>query len=137
MLPHRANLTRQKIWGISQNKPTLIAKDLEAFGVSRQVTYAILLARGAFKWFSVRRQIIALKDEWKEKIKIAIEKLKTANKKPDNGFEIGYLRGYLKALEECRGQVRALCHSERWQAPDFDTAAQKFLSDLERENENA
>ena len=39
-----------------------------------------------------------------------------------------YLRGYLKATEECRAEIRDMCHSDRWRAPDFDKEAQEYLN---------
>ena len=129
MLEYKNLLTPKLIWNIEQNKPSLIAKDLQAFGVAPEITHDILLARGVYKWLSVRRQLIKLKNVWKSRIVETLSKLREA-KKSDNAYEVGYLRGYLKAYNECRGEVRALCHSERWQAPDFDRKAQAHLRGL-------
>lgn len=126
MLDYLPLLTPELIWNIEQNKPSLIAKDLLSYGVPEDVTYDILLARGVYKWLSVRRKIIKLKNVWKSRITETIENLKTA-KRADNAYQMGYLRGYLKAYEECRGEVRELCHSTRWQAPDIDRKAQRHL----------
>lgn len=124
-------LDNKNIWNYAQNKPTLIAKDLEQFGVPRDDTYHILLTRGVFKWFAVRRQLIKLKNAWKSKITFTLLEL-TAAKEGDDFYKVAFLKGYLKAYEECRAEVRALCHSERWQAPDFDRHAQEYLKRLER-----
>lgn len=129
MLEYQDLLTPEKIWNIEQNKPSLIARDLQAFGVPPEATHSILLARGVYKWLSVRRRLIRLKDAWKSRVVETLAKLKAA-KQPCNDYEVGYLRGYLKAYEECREEVRALCHSERWQAPDFDRQAQAHLQSL-------
>lgn len=129
MLEYQDRLTPELIWSIEQNKPSLVAKDLLAFGVPPEVTHNVLLGRGVYKWLSVRRQIIKLKNVWKGRIAETLAKLKEA-KRSHNDYEVGYLRGYLRAYEECRGEVRALCHSDRWQAPDFDSQAQAHLRRL-------
>ena len=129
MLEYQNLLTPELIWNIEQNKPSLVAKDLQAFGVPSKITHSILLARGVYKWLSVRRQLIKLKNVWKTRISETLAKLKEA-KRERNGYEVGYLRGYLKAYEECRAEVRTLCHSKRWQAPDFDRQAQAHLRSL-------
>lgn len=129
MLKYQNLLTPELIWNIEQNKPSLVAEDLEEFGVPAHITHSVLLARGVYKWLSVRRQIIKLKNVWKARIVETLAKLKEA-KRSHNDYEVGYLRGYLKAYEECRSEVRALCHSERWQAPDFDRKAQAHLRGL-------
>lgn len=128
-LPYSELLTPELIWNIEQNKPSLIVGDFEALGIDPETTHSILLARGVYKWLSVRRLLIKTKDAWKETIKDTLAKLREA-KIPNNAYQIGYLRGYLKAKEECRADIRKLCHSERWQAPDFDRNANKFLDGL-------
>lgn len=77
--------------------------------------YGILLKRGVFKWLAVRRKLIKLKNNWKREI--------TELNRKKNEQE----KGYLKALERCRREIRGLCHSERWQAPDSDKKAINFL----------
>lgn len=104
------------IWQERQNKPTYVAKDLSTHGIPTDVAYEILLRRGVFKWFAVRRRLIRLKDEWKAQIR-GLNRKKTP-----------WEKGYLKALEECRAEVRELCHSERWQVPDNDSAAREWLT---------
>ena len=121
-------LDRKSIWCIRQNKPSYVAKDLAIFGVPEKITHRILLARGVYKWFSVRRQLIKLKDVWKSRIRVAHEEIRNTKNR-------SYLKGYLKAYEEARKEVRVLCHSERWQAPDFDRDAQRFLKELENEKD--
>lgn len=108
------------IWNYKQNKPSLICKDLDLlFGVPQHCTAKILVARGAAKWFSVRRELIKLKNGWKEQIKLLYE-----DRKVRGTPEYWYNRGKREALEQCRKEIRILCHSERWQCPDFDS---KFL----------
>lgn len=121
------DLSRKTIANFSQNKPSLIAKDLAAIaGVPKSLTHSILLARGAYKWFSVRRQVIRFKTMLKGVVKLALARLIDA-KKSGNAYQVGYWRGYLKATEEIRAELRAMCHSSRWQAPDFDSEAQAYL----------
>jgi len=128
-----AMLSPKTIWNYKQNKPTLIVHDFESHGVPAEVTYRILLTRGVFKWLSVRRDLIKLKNTWKFRITSTISKIHDAKKQKDYG-RLMWLRGYLKAYEECRGEIRALCHSERWQAPDFDVEAQKYLNSLSHDS---
>lgn len=119
-------LNPKSIWNYAQNKPTLIAKDFEKLGIPRDVTYRILLQRGVFKWLSVRRDLIKLKNEWREEITKTIAQIRHAKESNDRD-RLYYLRGYLKALEGHRERVRAMTHNERWQAPDFDKGAREFL----------
>lgn len=106
-----------------QNKPSLIAADLEAaFSVPREASYAILMARGVFKWLAVRRDLIALKNLWRNEITRNLELLREAKRIGDRAA-VGRLRGEIAALTRCRQQVRALCHSGRWRAPAFDGPA--------------
>ena len=123
------SLTPTGIWSIRQNKPSLVARDLEELGVPREMTHTILLARGVYKWLAVRRDLIKLKDTWKGRVSNALDAIRQAKAEHNHG-DLQYWRGYLKAYEEARGEVRALCHSERWRAPDFDEEAQRFLVSL-------
>ena len=131
MLDYQKLLTPNGIWNIEQNKPSLIARDLERLGVPQEISHAILLARGVYKWLAVRRDLIKLKNTWRDRITATLYNIRQA-KRPDNTYELAYLRGYLKALEECRAEVRALCHSDRWRAPDFDRDAIAFLAELDQ-----
>ena len=124
-----SQLNPSDIWGIRQNKPTLIAQDLQAYGVPRKVTYSVLLGRGVFKWLAVRRDLIKLKNVWKARITGTIAAIREAKAARDKE-QWAYYRGYLRAYEEARAEVRALCHSERFRAPDFDSGAQRFLAEL-------
>jgi len=125
-LPYAAQLNPKDIWNIRQNKPTLIVRDLEAYDVPADVAYSILLGRGVFKWLAVRRDLIKLKNTWKECVTATIARIHKARRE-HNQAELAYQQGRLKAYEECRAEVRALCHSERFRAPDFDSGAQGFL----------
>jgi hypothetical protein len=127
-LPYIENMDRSNIWMIEQNKPSLVADDLVIYDVPRNVVHTILLARGVYKWLSVRRKLIKLKDGWKTRVSIESEEIKKA-KKDGGGYEFWYHKGYLKALEDCRRDVRELCHSDRWQAPDFDEESRRFLEE--------
>ena len=129
MLPYAPLLNPRDIWCIRQNKPTLIVRDLAAYGVPADVAYGILLGRGVFKWLAVRRDLIKLKNTWKERVTATITRIHEA-KREHNQVELAYQRGYLKAYEECRAEVRGLCHSDRFRAPDFDGGAQEFLEEV-------
>ena len=122
--------TKANIWEIAQNKPSLIVKDMLQYGVPKDITHNVLLSRGVYKWLAVRRRLIKLKNTWKEGIKNTIQAIQVA-KKDNSQYHIAYYRGYLKAYEECREEVRALCHSDRWQAPDFDKEAQEYLKSIQ------
>lgn len=114
------------VWGYAQNRPTLIASDLARFGVPRSVTYAILMARGVFKWLSVRRDLIKLKDNWRGESCRLQAAIASALARGDRSTA-ERLRARLTAYDECRFAVRALCHSDRWRAPDFDGPAWEWL----------
>ena len=115
-------LTPSAIWNIEQNKPSLVADDLEAFDVPRDVTYSILLARGVFKWLAVRRELIKLKNIWRDKL--------TVSYRAQENDSTEFRKGYIAAMEECRKEVRILCHSGRFRAPDFDRKANEYLDRL-------
>lgn len=112
-----------RIWLYEQNKPTLVARDLErAFGVPRAATYAVLMARGVMKWLAVRRDLIALKNMWRLRITRTLAEIREAKQARDPA-RLERLRGRLESLNECRQELRALCHSERWRCPAFDGPA--------------
>ena len=126
-LEYEDMLTPQHIWEIRQNRPSLVARDLEKFGVPREVTHKVLLARGVYKWFAVRRDLIRLKNEWKDELSRLYRQVERMKKGTPEHRE---LVGYIKTLERCRAQVRALCHSERFRAPDNDREAIEILQSL-------
>lgn len=109
-------MNEKTIWGERQNTPTLVVRDLAAFAPA-DVVYESLLRRGVFKWLTVRRNLIRLKDSWKDEIR-------SLNRKKSD-----WEKGYLAALERCRGEVRSLCHSERWAVPDNDRHAARWLAE--------
>ena len=113
--------TKETIWNFAQNKPSLVVKDItEKYpDVDPYFIYEVLLKRGIFKWLAVRRDLIKLKNIWRDKIT-------TLNRK-----KTPYEKGYHKALLECRKEIRSFCHSERWRAPDFDRKANEFLRGIE------
>jgi hypothetical protein len=122
MLQYENMLDPQMIWNLEQNKPSLIVDDLEQFGVPRNVSYAILLARGVFKWLAVRRDLIKLKNVWRDRL--------TETYRAQENKNTEWRKGYIAAMQECRAEVRALCHSERFRAPDFDRKANEYLRHL-------
>lgn len=117
--------TKSTIWNFAQNKPSLVVRDIitKYPDVDPNFIYEVLLKRGIFKWLSVRRNLIKLKNEWKDEIRDLNYK-----KTPEE-------KGYYKALIKCRRRIRQLCHSDRWVAPDFDRKATKFLQNLQEEIE--
>ena len=126
-------LTPKAIWCLKQNRPSLVARDLERFGVPREVTHAVLLARGVYKWLAARRDLIRLKDKWRDEL---TELYRRSAKMRKGTPEHRELVGYIKALEKCRAEIRAICHSDRFRAPDTDREAQRFIERL-REGNNA
>lgn len=100
------------IWQLAENRPSLIARDFKVWGIPHEVA-------GVFKWLAVRRDLIHAKDKWRDKI--------TATLASGDQQRLYYLRGYLRALEECREEIRRMCHSPRWRAPDNDPAAARWL----------
>ena len=111
-------MTTETIWQEKQNKPTYVVRDLSKFGVPPEAVYDSLLRRGVFKWLSVRRDLIRLKDGWKGEIR-------NLNRKKSD-----WEKGYLVAMEKCRKEVRELCHGDRWVAPDHDREALRYLHNL-------
>jgi len=124
-------VNKNNIWEYKQNKPSLIAKDFKRFGIPEEITFKILLARGVFKWLAVRRDIIKLKNIWRDEITKTIREIRKAKEKCDYS-KLQYLRGYLKACEEHRKIIRELCHSDRWRSPDCDLKASEFLKSIEK-----
>jgi hypothetical protein len=117
------NLNPKNIWLERQNKVTYVVRDLADYA-PEDVVYESLLRRGVFKWLAVRRDLIKAKDLWKARIRQSLVDQKHAK----HGHEVWYQRGYRRALEECRAEVRAMCHSQRWRAPDFDGHAWHWLN---------
>ena len=140
-------MNKHEITQLKQNKPIYIARDLrDLYGVPIEATMEILLKHDVFKWMAVRRELIELKNKIKHKI------TETETYKGDCKFNLKlnryckipivpnsrelYLKyveakGYQKALEIIQKQIKSLCHSPRWQAPDNDNMAQDFLDRME------
>ena len=137
MLP--LEVDKKNIWQYKQNKPSLIAKDIEKLGmIPQQVVLKVLMARGVFKWFAARRDLIKLKERWKEQITLAQQGIKIKRAELNivsrhstfaDHHDLGYLKGYHAALSECRTQVRVICHSERWRCQDNDMDGWLTLND--------
>ena len=133
------NVTKKNIWNYRQNKPSLIAEDLYIrYNVPKKQTLLILMARGVYKWLAVRRDLIKVKIKMKGEVRILNELLcllkynLKISKKDSRDYQkkkirLTYLRGYLKAKEEDRAIIKALCHSERWQYPSNDIKAIELL----------
>ena len=122
-----------KLENMAQNRPVLIARDFqEKYGIPIEETFEILLNRGVFKWLAVRRELIRLKNRWRDRLTKLYRQAETMKK---GTLEHRELVGRIKALEECRKEIRALCHSSRFQAPDNDRHAQEFLRKLKKEEQ--
>jgi len=126
------SIDKVMLWQEKQNRPSLVVQDLCQYGIPEEAIYDSLLRRGIFKWLAVRRKLIKLKDKWRKEITWTIENIRLA-KKLRSREALYWHRGYLKALEDCRKAIRELCYSDRWQAPDNDKKAQKFLEKIEKE----
>jgi len=122
-------VSTQTIEHYRQNKVKHILTDLEALGVSRLAGAKVLLARGVFKWFAVRRSLIKRKEQWKKSETILYGCLRSAKRERDY-YHIAWFRGYIAALQACRADIRHLCKSSRWQAQDNDTEAQRLLREI-------
>ncbi len=125
------NVTKDNIWNFAQNKPTQVVQDIcERYPeVDPDFVYKILLKRGVFKWLAVRRDLIKLKHVWKKEINELHTILTEAGLNKEK-YKFRRETGAIKALNRCRQAVRKLCHSERWQAPDFDRKANEYLNSL-------
>lgn len=115
------------IWSFRQNKPSYMVRDLVSY-TPIDIIYRSLLARGVFKWLDVRRGIIKLKNLWKYRLREAHRKLRIA-KAAKNWIYAIQLKGQIEAIEDCLRDVRTLCHSDRWQAPDFDKEAMIWIEE--------
>lgn len=124
--------TPKSIDQLKQNKPSLIVEDLcdTSEGLTRDSIYEVLLSRGVFKWFSVRRKLIKTKNHWKNRLKTAFD-YQILARSSGRWNRVWYWKGYRKALEECRADIRRLCHEPRWQVQDNDQRAQQWLWALE------
>ena len=144
MNPKVCQITHKNIWNLSQNRPILIVRDIFRLMENKNTSlwnssdiYEILLARGVFKWFSVRRDLIKLKDKMKNSIttSIAAQHIYKRDRSVRRYNMIAYEQGYRAATEHWRAEIRRMCHSQRWRAPDNDKHAQRWL-DKRTEDEN-
>lgn len=132
----RSRMNCLSIWGEKQNKVSQVVRDLAEWAPA-DVVYEALLRRGVFKWLAVRRDLIRLKDVLRMKItgSIMIQRhlRELASNEKDRHLRADLLksaleeRGYRRALEEVRGEIRFMCHSERWRVQDNDRAAKRWL----------
>lgn len=129
-------MNKHNIWQMRQNRPSLVVEDLEQYA-PKEVVYESLLKRGVFKWMACRRDIIKTKNKLRAAVNFANEMIHCYRMLPlkdnDPKFErvkagkIAYWRGYLKGVQFAYMCIRAICHSERWRAPDNDKKAMKWL----------
>lgn len=141
-------VTRRTIAHQRQNRVSLIVDDLAPY-VEADVVYRVLLARGVFKWFSVRRNLIRLKEHWRKASRIEQQGLRDARADTREAWQAvtaareelrraearlrecqqrrAWSRGYLASLETSRREIGRLCHSDRWQVQDNDRRAIRWL----------
>lgn len=133
--PLRVN--KGNIWTYKQNKPSLIVNDFyQLFGVPPEYTAKILLARGVAKWFAVRRNLIRLKNQLADSVRYFNENKVpryVRNQKGDwePNPRYWYQRGAREAMESVRKEIRLMCHSDRWQGPDFDEKFRRMMEELD------
>ena len=133
-------MNTHSIWQEKQNKPTLVVNDLSSClqsGISDDVIYGSLLRRGIFKWMACRRDIIKTKIQLRHAVTFSNEMIHAYRSLPVlsqtekfdmiRAAKINYWRGYLKGVQFAYMCLVAICHSDRWRAPDNDTKAIKWL----------
>jgi hypothetical protein len=111
-----------------QNHPELVVRDILSLAYNSHSsddfweteTRAVLKRRGVNKWLAVRRLLIQTKARWKKQLTYLYRTLSFYRDCKDKEW----LRGYVRCLEDCRAQVRALCHSTR--DVDFPTDPNKW-----------
>ena len=125
-------VTPANIPAYPQNRVRLIVDDLVRLGAAPQDVQRVLMARGVNKWFVARRAIIHLKDSLKGQVTETIGYIVEAKRQKARPGKFGtsrrdclnrlyFARGYLKATEEARARIRAICQMHRWQSPDPDS----------------
>jgi hypothetical protein len=117
--------TRKTIDHIKQNRPIQIARDFGELGIPYGQTFEILLKRGLIKTKLVWKRKETM---YQEALAIVRGRLKEAPNSQADIYALAYLRGALFMLQQCRADVRRLAHSDRWQAPDNDVHAQRWLA---------
>jgi len=124
------NVDPQNIANYKQNKPILIARDLNRLhGVPIEDTLKILLARGVFKWMWVRETLIDYKDYLKQELAMTIEKSNHAKYKKD-WKRHQQLKGRVKVLIEIRKDIKSMCHMDRWCCSSKDRYSLWFVAKL-------
>jgi len=113
-------VSEQNIWQYAQNRPSLVCKDLaDIADIATETTSKILMARGVYKWLAVRRDLIRLKNTWSTELTRLYRAIGRGTIKRGSPEHLE-AKGRIKAIEECRAAIRALCHSQRWRWPDND-----------------
>lgn len=117
------------IWEYNQNRPILIARDLNYYyGIPIESSLKILMARGIFKWFANRRQLIKLKDNIKRELTDLQDNQKSLKR---SNYELFLQnKGRIKVLTEVRAEIRKICHSQRWQFVDIDETSKKRMEQI-------
>lgn len=114
-----------------QDKASLIVADLASY-VHPDVVYTSLYRRGVFKWLAVRRRLIWLKEDWKDRVTLSLQRQKVWKELRKGAprfprwwltLKINEERGYRRGVEECRAELRRLCHSTRDTVADNDREA--------------
>lgn len=124
-------VTIKNIPAYPQNRIGLIVSDIAKFGVEPIAVQRVLMARGVNKWLEARRAIIRLKHSLKRQVTETIDYIVVTKKQKARPGHFGstrreclnrlyYARGYLKATEETRARLRAICRMHRWQPPHPD-----------------
>jgi len=118
------------IWEYRQNKPSRIIRALGSLGVSETAAAQILMAHGVYKWLAARRDLIRAKNSWRAELTALYRSIEDGTIK--RGTKEHHVAvGRIAALEQCRGEVRAICHSQRWRAPDHDPRAMDYFAEGE------
>lgn len=128
---YKDEISPDRLWKVDSELLSYIIHDLEEFGVPNNVVHDILIARGVYKAFSVRRRLIRMQQTILNRIIYLKGERKQITNKHGNSSStrIDYVRigGEIYACETIYNELRALCHSGRWQAPDNDKEAVDYL----------
>jgi hypothetical protein len=114
------------IWNFQQNNPELVIKDAKEYlGLNEEqceLLRTIMLARGVNKWLKVRRDLIAYKKQLKHELKnVGKQANELKQYMKENGFNEKIHHQYIvskelhKKLCQIRGDLKALCMTDRWQ----------------------
>ena len=132
----------ENIWNYKQNHPELVIKDMEKYHISQDIQLIVrqsMLCRGINKWLKVRRDLIAYKKQIKHKVKNLQKKVSaykllmqeyfcTLQNVIDKKISVDQYYYYenmkkeyiickelLKVYQQIRGDLKALCMTDRWQ----------------------